>query len=80
MGREKRDVRESKSIRERGGASSPFYSGTSLPGGCQVTMGVEFRQNTNTKDPFLKELWERTKPGTGEIAEQLKAFVALVED
>ena len=43
-------------------------------------MGVEFRQNTNTKDPFLKELWERTKPGTGEIAEQLKAFVALVED
>ena len=30
---------ESKRIRERGGASSPFYSGSDLPGCCQVTVG-----------------------------------------
>jgi hypothetical protein len=53
MGREREP--ESKRAREREarirgkreeGASSPFYSGSSVPGCCQVT-GVEFRQNAN---------------------------------
>ena len=42
---------ESKRTRDQekeAGASSPFYSGSDLPGCCQVTVGVEFRQNANT--------------------------------
>jgi hypothetical protein len=37
-----------KRIRERGGASSSFYSGLGHPGCCQVTVGVESRQNTSS--------------------------------
>jgi hypothetical protein len=34
-----REMKENK--RERRGASSPFYSGSGLPGCCQVTMGLD---------------------------------------
>lgn len=34
-----------RGAREQEGASSPFYSGSGLPGCSQVTVGVEFRQN-----------------------------------
>ena len=33
-------------VREREEASNPFYSRPGLPGCCQVTEGVESRQNT----------------------------------
>jgi hypothetical protein len=38
----------SRNKTERRGASSPFYSGPGLPVCCQVTVGMESRQNTNT--------------------------------
>jgi hypothetical protein len=43
---------EGKSKREPGGggASSPFYSESGIPGCCQVT--VELRQNANMLAPF----------------------------
>jgi hypothetical protein len=47
MGREKEQEREARPQEREDGASSPFYSGPGLPGCCQVTVGVEFRQNTN---------------------------------
>jgi hypothetical protein len=40
MGRKGEQGREAGArVRERGGASSPFYSGPDLPGCCQVTVG-----------------------------------------
>ena len=33
--------------KQGGGTSSPFYSGPDIHGYCQVTVGVESRQNTN---------------------------------
>ena len=35
---QERSKREAR-VREKGGASKPFYSGLSLPGFCQVTVG-----------------------------------------
>ena len=37
---------ESKRQEREERTSSPFYSGPGLPGCCQVTVGVESRQNT----------------------------------
>jgi hypothetical protein len=48
-GREWEERKQESKRQERGqGTSSPFYSGPGLPGCCQVTVGVEFRQNANT--------------------------------
>jgi hypothetical protein len=44
MSTQRKKEQEGKMEQEEG-ASSPFYSGSGLPGCSQVTVGVEFRQN-----------------------------------
>ena len=45
--RQERGKREAREQEREEGPSSPFYTGPILPGCCQVTMGVESRQNTS---------------------------------
>jgi hypothetical protein len=53
-GKGERELRE-RQKRQEEGANSPFYSGPCLPGCCQVTVGVESRQNTNTHNTQYQE-------------------------
>jgi hypothetical protein len=39
---EARGKREARALEKEEGPSSPFYSGPSLPGHCQVTVGVVY--------------------------------------
>ena len=53
--RESEERQEARRSKRMEGPSSPFYSWPGLPGCCQVTVGVESRQNTNisTLSKFL---------------------------
>jgi hypothetical protein len=52
QGKESKRVRERVREQEREEANSPFYSGPGLPGHCQVTVGVDSRQNTRSLGRF----------------------------
>jgi hypothetical protein len=51
----KRQERGARRQEREEGTSSPFYSGSGLPGCCQGTVGVEFRQNAKRSEAIGRE-------------------------